>query len=281
MAGGKRYLSSCAAVCLAGLLTIAVPVGDAAAGAVGLSPKGLFGANGAGHFDGDGMIDQQVGVGLGGPGPDLSIGGPHGQGFVPSVAEHWGMQIGLSASFGGLTTPANVTLRIREGSVDGPVVAGTEVTLPLSFQDGGAAIWGDDPFYFWIVDSDLLPLPTPTFWFEAPVTLIPGELYVIEMAADGPVRWTKYINSGADPYHAGEAIINGQLQNTILPRYNTKGEFLGEHDHFVDFAFRTIVVPEPMSGALLLLAAGAMLRRRTRNVEAGQIPPTSRRGWYE
>lgn len=268
MTGGKLCLSSCAAVCLAGLLTIAAPVGDAAAGAVGLSPEGLFDTNGAGHFDGDGMIDQQIGVGLGGPGPDLSTGGPHGQGFVPSVAEHWGIQIGLSAAIGGLTTAANVTLRIREGSVDGPVVAGTEVTLPVSFQADGPAIWGDDPFYFWIMDSDLVPLRTPTFWFDAPVTLIPDELYVIELAADGPVRWTKYINSGTDPYPAGEAIIDGQPQNTILPRYNTKGEFLGEHDHFVDFAFRTIVVPEPMSAALLLLAAGAMLRRRTDNVDA-------------
>ena len=151
---------------------------------------------------------------------------PHGQEFVPSVAEHVGVNLRLGWT---LTSPGfepdevTFSVALRSGSIAGPVL--TTVTLPTITQE----------FYDEWVE----------FRFTSPMMLTPGELYVIDVTSELDNGWF-YRVSGTDAYAPGSAIQSGVAQP-------------------FDWGFQTLVaIPEPstflMTGAGLL-AMSVMSRR--------------------
>lgn len=202
---------------------------------------------------------------------DLAQDGPYGQEFVPSVAEHIAVELQLTApigtldppSPGGLEQPANVTLSIRAGSIDGVLVAGAQVTRLLSDSDLDGS---------WI-----------RFTFDQPVILTPGELYVLDVSADGPVSWrldlgrqnlivliddmVAEVFGANDRYLPGQAIYDGQPASSVFGGTTPFGATAAP-----DFGFRTVVatdpgaasVPEP--AGIFLVPAGILAMMRSRRV---------------
>lgn len=177
--------------------------------------------------------------------------GAYGQEFVPTVAEHLAIELGLKLQYLGsfdpvhvgiLDQPIHVSLRIREATITGSIVEGSEVTRALSNED--------------------FTEPWVHFAFEQPIVLNAGQTYVIELLRNTSVGWllgaVELSHLGASPepsalqspYSGGNAIADGHSLSSL------------------DFTFRTIVatdpvgqvVPEPMTMTMLL--AGLALRRR-------------------
>jgi len=107
---------------------------------------------------------------------------PIGQGFVPSQQKHAALELALEATTEP-SSPAPVTVRIRQETIDGPIVPGSTVEQVIE-EDGWAA-----------------------FFFGDPVSLDSGQSYVIEVVAETP-DWGWSYNSG-DFYPYGDAFVSG------------------------------------------------------------------------
>ncbi len=129
-------------------------------------------------------IDNDSSLNFGGyvVGPGTQV----GQEFVPDEPSIDRVELRVNAQGPG----ANAFVRIREGSITGRVVGssatvGVEVTGPL--------------------------LSSPVFAFAQPVPVVPGNLYVLEVAHGGGSS-VGVFNAGADNYPSGDAIQNGLVQ---------------------------------------------------------------------
>jgi hypothetical protein len=149
---------------------------------------------------------------------------PVGQSFTPTLTSV--NFVNLLTETGGSTTPFALELDIRSGSISGTILGVSQPTtiIPLS------------PF-----DSIVTP-----FKFATPLTLVPGDLYVMQVVA---VSGDAMVGStNIDNYGGGTQILGGVAQPNN------------------DLWFQEgISVPEP--GTLLLLCAGLlglapMVRRR-------------------
>jgi len=155
-------------------------------------------------------------------------GGSAGQAFVPTVAEHVGVQLMLSNI---VITPArdsgqlDLTLNVHEGSIGGSVVETVQVSLS-----------GGNLLLQWV-----------EFDFASPLMLNPGQTYVLELvSALGNGFWHRVSGTEMDPNR--QAIYAGASREW-------------------SWGFRTLTpIPEP--GTALLMALGltglGVLGRRAR-----------------
>jgi hypothetical protein len=118
----------------------------------------------------------------------IQSGMPIGQEFVPSFSATVGVDLRL-CDFNVGFPPAPVTVLLREGTITGPVVPGSEVTLVPDVPTGFEGAW-------------------EVFRFDAPLTLSTGETYVIEASTTTPKwGWTGY---NSECYEAGGNYYNGE-----------------------------------------------------------------------
>ena len=154
---------------------------------------------------------------------------PVGQEFIPTIEDHIGVHLWFGESAG---QQVDLTLRIRETSIDGNVVLGSIVNQSLVIARPPA-----DPGTIY---PGWRPAVRVDFMFDDVIGLTSGSRYVIELQCEQSICcWAMTWNMHQE---IGErAIFEGQPQSQR------------------EFSFTTLVVPEPLS-AMLLLAGSLVLR---------------------
>lgn len=118
----------------------------------------------------------------------IQAGMPIGQEFVPSAGLHVGLDLRISIMNDGFPS-APVTIQLRAGTIDGPVIFGSTVTLvPGVVEPGYAGAW----------------VP---FTFASPLSLSVGATYVVEVSTTTP-RWG-WVGFNSECYTGGGSYING------------------------------------------------------------------------
>ena len=113
---------------------------------------------------------------------------PLGQEFVPNLPMLNVVQVWLSDQTQGSNAPANFMVNVRAGTIDGPIVGSSALTLPGSFND------------------------VAEFQFE-PVTLVPQSLYVMEVVQVTGINWgLKSFPGIVSTYPLGRQILAGVPQ---------------------------------------------------------------------
>lgn len=168
---------------------------------------------------------------------------PVGQEFTPSISQHVGVRI----YFDKIDHPVTAMVSIHEGTIDAPAVAGTEVSMTF-----GPLITREGPF-----GNILAPDPIE-FLFDQTVGLMPGMVHVLQVRTDdAELLWMTpvgqiilYVNDMGiiEERHVGWDLNHGPvIRGVALDPLLAAG----------DFAYETLVVPEP--GTLLLgLGVGAL-----------------------
>lgn len=137
---------------------------------------------------------------------------PTGQSFIPSERTHVGVEL-LIADCNPGAGAAEVSVVLREGTIGGSAVSGTDVTETYS---------GDGWVYF---------------GFAAPVDLTPGQTYVIDVSAPSARGCLYYNDEGC--YPDGSAWLSGSenplsdyLFRTLVPTilYPTHDAFISMQD---------------------------------------------------
>ena len=167
------------------------------------------------------VIDQRGGCGDTGSYAVASESAPLGQEFIPTISDHVGVILWFGSTGG---QEVDLTIRLREGTIDGEVVPGSVVSQTFVFLRDP---WRPGQFYLgWPPDAPA------DFMFDDVVRLSTGSTYVIELECPQDVWWSTVYWPWA---RAGNrAIINA------LPQEDEQ------------FTFNTVVVPEPCSAMLLL-----------------------------
>lgn len=152
-------------------------------------------------------------------GPDLTIDiqsyEPVGQSFVPSLTSVGFVQLELFDGQPNNGVGATLYVNLRSDSITGPIVSSTSPVFMPDTPLGGGVT---------------------NFFFSTPAIVTPGTTYFFEVVVQSGDMWR--VNDIGNSYHSGRAYISGIAQQ------------------FDSLWFREgIVVPEPTSTLLLLLAA--------------------------
>ena len=159
----------------------------------------ILGAVDVGIFN-EVILDQSFNPGFSGTGVGwnwVQAHQPIGQSFTPTYPQLWYVQLGLE-NVG--PNPASLTLVLRQGTIDGTIIAQQNVSLPV----GGPAM----------VNVVFYPYPG--------IAVTPGAVYVMSLVGSGPntVRWYNKIPAG---YSGGPAITNGSNDSSLDYLFNTYG----------------------------------------------------------
>jgi hypothetical protein len=137
-------------------------------------------------------LDQSFNPGFGGFGQGIGLNWvqahqPIGQSFTPTYPQLWRVDLGLENPFG---SPVTLTINIRQGTITGSIIGAQNFTVPV-----GGPSW---------ISVYFSPHPG--------LTLIPGNMYVIDLVGHGVsnVRW--YAQESGAAYTGGTAITDGVPQ---------------------------------------------------------------------
>ena len=148
---------------------------------------------------------------------------PIGQSLTPALPAVGFLQLELFDGHSNNGLGATVYINLRSNSISGPILASSDpVFLPDTPIGGGVT----------------------NFLFPSATTVVPGTTYFFEIVVQSGDLWL--VNSlGADDYPGGTAFLQGGAQP------------------LEDFWFREgVVIPEPSTTALLLVAAALFCVRR-------------------
>jgi len=155
--------------------------------------------------------------------------GPLGQTFTPTLSYLDYVELytkDTKSSIDPGTVGAELFVNIRKNSITGSII-GTSSTITLANDFGGIT----------------------HFDFHTPLSLIPGDNYVIEVNASGDLWTVGDIGSlFTDSYPDGQAIVKGQFSS------------LGYSDLW--FREGISVVPEPISSVLFLTGGAILIGRK-------------------
>jgi hypothetical protein len=153
---------------------------------------------------------------------------PIGQEFTPGLPLLHSVDVFLADAFSQLDS-VDITLSIKEGSLIGDIVGSLTVTGYSAAADGEQL----------------------NFSFSgSPLALVPGDLYVIELAASNVLARWSYTNGNA--YSGGQGFITNTV---VIPTLDFQFQTYGD----------TLATPEPGTAALFLFGViGLALRQRIR-----------------
>ena len=154
---------------------------------------------------------------------------PLGQEFTPTLASLNVVELMIMDSLPTDGVGSSVTVNIRSGSIAGPLLGSSTLVLPNAYGGGTFALTHFD--------------------FLAPVPLVPGNLFLIDLVATGG-GFTVAVNP-SDTYAGGRFISNGNIVSNF------------------DMVFRegpVASVPEPAS--ILLIGVGAAVTAAARRQRA-------------
>lgn len=136
-------------------------------------------------IEGPGAVDQ-IWIGCGATGGNININyaEPIGQEFTPGRPALTGVAVRVDTQVAVDPADAPLTARIRQGSIDGPVLGEATTAVPR----GGAQLFVLDP----------------------PVRVVPGVRYVLQLTTQNPgLSWVRASPVGACAYSAGRPIFFG------------------------------------------------------------------------